>query len=225
MTKYTELEDMLKYAEVGDTIYLKSSNVCGSNCGVIETFEDYDYSGYNLWFERDSAYGDTESDKTIKDLIEGYYDSWYGQIELIKGNEYVHIYNTLVDVMKQEAKVGYLIEMRGNKNTIGEIVSQCYGYNVKFRDGDYGDDYPYTDLKQLIQDYYDTWSGQISLLIPRNKKEEKKFQQEYNNDFFKTTEDYIARQIYEQFKKDDPTEFYKVRKQILKYQEITYFRR
>lgn len=172
---------MLKHAEVGDTIYNKAIEVYSDNCGRIELVSTdnrkVDSGGYNLYFERDDEYGDVESDETIDELIRGYYDAWDGQIELIKGNEYVHIYSTLVDVMKQEAMVEYFIEMRrGNKNTIGEIVSQCYGYNVKFRDGDYGDDYPYTDLKQLIQDYYDTWSGQISLLIPRNKKEEKKFQ-------------------------------------------------
>lgn len=231
MTKYTKLEDMLKYAEVGDTIYLKSSNVFGSNCGeIIMTDEDYREdilsSGYNLWFEKDKVYGFDYSDETIDELIRGYYVSWDGQIELIKGNEYIHIYSQLVDVMKQEAEIGYLIEIqRGNSNIVGEIVSQEYGYNVQFIDGDYGDDCPYTDLRKMIQDYYDTWKGQISLLVPRDKIEEKKFQQEYNNEFFKTTEGYIARHIYEQFKKDDPTEFDKVRKQILKYQEITYFRR
>ena len=228
MVKYTELEDILKHAEVGDAIHLKDTSVVGSNCGEImivdvEGNEDeISRSGYNLWFEMDKVYGCTNSDETIEDLIYGYYEAWDGQIELIKGNEYVHIYSTLVDVMKREAKSGYFIEVRDGR--VGEIVHQEYGYNVRFGKDYYGDDYPYADLKQLIQDYYNTWHGKIRLLVPRKKKEEEKFHQEYNNSFLKTTEDYVAKQIYEQFLVDDPVGFHQVRKQILKNKEVTYFK-
>lgn len=235
MTKYTKLEDMLKHAEVGDTIYIKDTEVEGNNCGeIVEVNEEILrdeilVSGtgyYNVWFGhgKDNGYGSTWSNKSLVDLIRSYHDTWDGNIELIKGNEYVHIYSMLVDTMKREARIGHFIEVRNGN--IGEIVIQGSGFNVYFKDqyDKWGDDVPYTDLKQLIQDYYDTWNGKIRLLVPRKKKEEEKFQQEYNNTFFKTTEEYVAKQIYEQFLVDDPVGFHQVRKQILKNQEVTYFK-
>ena len=228
MVKYTELEDILKHAEVGDTIHLKSPKVYGDNCGeitIVDEDEDEDVNnGYNLWFKND-GYGNIDSDETIEDLIYGYYDAYDGNIELIKGSEYVHIYSKLVDVMKEKVRVGYFIEVSGDKYGVGEIVYRetelgC-GYTVRFGEDDYGDDYPYTDLKQLIQEYYDTWHGKISLLVPKKKEENP--QKEYK-DLLTTTENYVAREIYKQFLIDDPVGFQQVRKQILKNKEVTYFK-
>lgn len=129
MVEYTDLEEMIEHADVGDSIKItcnrKSFNGSEYDIGTIEEKDGY----YNVLFE--DGYGDEYWENTsLEDLISSYCEAWEedGKISLIKKNsnkpnDPQEIYEFIARTLKREygdnVRYGYPDGASENANKLG----------------------------------------------------------------------------------------------------------